>query len=322
MYIKLIFSKFRYKTMDSKKQFDPAEAAEALIAAHDGDMALLYIYTGLRGYDPDNAARELCRTKEQIENAREKLENAGLFSPRANVPGTGRAIKEVQKLPVYTADEITGREKGDPTFRDLISEAGQILGHQLSSSEMIKIYGIYDHLALSPDVIIFMMHYCKEEIDRKYKGSRSPFIRYLENEALEWYEEGIRDYDAAEKYVAEKRRKREKSEQYKKIFGISGRDYSPGEKKYAEAWAGMGFEDEAVSRAFDITVLNTGKLAWKYMDTILRNWHAKGLHTAAEIEAAEPSRKVTRPPQQGGSYTALSPREREQLKNRHRRQEE
>ena len=122
--------------------------------------------------------------------------------------------------------------------------------------------------------------------------------------------------------MAEKRRKREKSEQYKKIFGISGRDYSPGEKKYAEAWAGMGFEDEAVSRAFDITVLKTGKLAWKYMDTILRNWHAKGLHTAAEIEAAEPSRKVTRPPQQGGSYTALSPREREQLKNRHRRQEE
>ena len=41
MYIKLIFSKFRYKTMDSKKQFDPAEAAEALIAAHDGDRAQL-----------------------------------------------------------------------------------------------------------------------------------------------------------------------------------------------------------------------------------------------------------------------------------------
>ena len=27
--------------MDSKKQFDPAEAAEALIAAHDGDRAQL-----------------------------------------------------------------------------------------------------------------------------------------------------------------------------------------------------------------------------------------------------------------------------------------
>ena len=130
---------------------------------------------------------------------------------------------------------------------------------------MIKIYGIYDHLALSPDVIIFMMHYCKEEIDRKYKGSRSPFIRYLENEAFEWYEEGIRDYDAAEKYVAEKRRKREKSEQYKKIFGISGRDYSPGEKKYARPGQGWALRTRPWSRAFDITVLNTGKLAWKYM---------------------------------------------------------
>jgi DnaD/phage-associated family protein len=130
---------------------------------------------------------------------------------------------------------------------------------------------------------------------------------------------GSNDYNKEQVFYSDRT---EKSEQYKKIFGISGRDYSPSEKKYAEAWADMGFEDEAVSRAFDITVLNTGKLAWKYMDTILRNWHAKGLHTAAEIEAAEPSRKVTRPPQQGGSYTALTPQEREKLKNRHRRQEE
>jgi len=308
--------------MNNKKEFNPTEAAEALIAAHDGDMALLYIYTSLYCYDPDNAARELCRTKEQIENAREKLENAGLFSPSAKVSGNRRAIKEVQKLSGYTADEITGREKGDPTFRDLIAEAGQILGHQLSSSEMIKIYGIYDQLALSPDVIVFMMHYCKEEIDRKYKGSRSPFIRYLENEAFEWYEENITDYDAAEKYVAEKRRKREKTEQYKKVFGIIGREYSPSEKKYAEAWAEMEFEDAAVSRAFDITVFNTGKLAWKYMDTILRNWHAKGLHTLSEIEAAEPSKNAKRPQQQSGNYTALTPQERENLKNRHRRQED
>ena len=67
MYIKLIFSKFRYKTMDSKKQFDPAEAAEALIAAHDGDMALLYIYIGLRGYDrttpPESSAVQKNRSK-------------------------------------------------------------------------------------------------------------------------------------------------------------------------------------------------------------------------------------------------------------------
>ena len=146
------------------------------------------------------------------------------------------------------------------------------------------------------------------------------FIRYLENEAFEWYDAGIRDYDAAEKYVVDKRKKREKSEQYKALLGIYGRDYSASEKRYVESWISMGFEDTAISRAFDITVLNTNKLAWKYMDTILCNWHSKGLHTVSEIEAAEPSRKSVKPADQSVSYTALTPEERKRLINQHRRQ--
>ena len=44
--------------MDKKTDIPAMQAAETLIAAHDGDMALLYIYISLRGYDPDSAAIE------------------------------------------------------------------------------------------------------------------------------------------------------------------------------------------------------------------------------------------------------------------------
>ena len=42
----------------------PRSTADKLIAAHDGDVALLYIWLDLNGgFDADRAARELCRTE-------------------------------------------------------------------------------------------------------------------------------------------------------------------------------------------------------------------------------------------------------------------
>ena len=54
--------------------------ADALIAAHDGDVALLYIYLCRRGGDDmEQAARELCRTMGEISAAWEKLQRMGLL---------------------------------------------------------------------------------------------------------------------------------------------------------------------------------------------------------------------------------------------------
>ena len=49
--------------------------ADKLISAHDGDVALLYIYMARRGgHDLDAAARDLCRTMSEISAAAEKLQ--------------------------------------------------------------------------------------------------------------------------------------------------------------------------------------------------------------------------------------------------------
>jgi DNA replication protein DnaD len=46
----------------------------------------------------------------------------------------------------------------------------------------------------------------------------------------------------------------------------------------------MGFDSEAIYHAYDITVLKTGGLKWGYMNSILKSWHDKNLHTLKEIE--------------------------------------
>ena len=76
-------------------QLSPSDnsIADALIAAHDGDVALLYIYLRRRGGDDlERAARELCRTMGEIRAAREKLQRMGLLTE-----GTGCAAPPEQR---------------------------------------------------------------------------------------------------------------------------------------------------------------------------------------------------------------------------------
>ena len=65
---------------EDRKLSLPAQEADRLIAAHDGDVALLYIYR-LRTNctDDERTARELCMTLREVKEAGEKLDR--LFRP-------------------------------------------------------------------------------------------------------------------------------------------------------------------------------------------------------------------------------------------------
>ena len=48
---------------------------------------------------------------------------------------------------------------------------------------------------------------------------------------------------------------------------------------------------EALSLAYDRTVVNTGRLSWGYMDKILKSWDARGLYIPEDVEAGDPARR-------------------------------
>ena len=60
------------------------------------------------------------------------------------------------------------------------------------------------------------------------------------------------------------------------------------------------FGEEAVAIAYDRTVTSTGSLKWPYMNTILKNWHEKGLHSAQEIEEKDTRRPRAASAKSGG----------------------
>lgn len=278
-----------------------AEDADKLIAAGDGDSALLYIYLLRRGQVPD---AELCRDlgwePARLSAAAGRLRGCGLISGE---PGKERRAAPEEALPEYTSADMVRRSGEDPAFRSILAETEQLLGRTLSSADTRALFGVYDYLGLPVDVIMELLHHCAEQCRTKFGPGRVPTMRQIEKEAYVWANQEIMTIDRAEEYIAEKARRHDICEVLRLAFGIRDRQFSATERKYVEGWLAQGFTQEAIELAYDKTVTNTGQLKWAYMDRIMQSWHGKGLHTVKEIEAGDtPRRQPTRArrePEQG-----------------------
>ena len=263
-----------------------AADVDRLIAAHDGDVALLYLYilrTGSR--DTEDAARALCRTLGEMEAALEKLGRMGLLLEAPADQSPRQAVSApADELPDYTAADIVSRS--DKTFTAVVQEAQRVLGHALSTPDLKKLFGIYDYLALPAEVIMLLLHYCVANA-----GGRLPSMRFIEKEAFAWYNREIRTLEQAEAYIEARRQQREQSAEVARRLGIAGRELSAGEKRYIASWLELGYTPELIAIAYDRTVTSTGALKWGYMNKIIQSWHEKKLFTAEEIEEKDSRRR-------------------------------
>ncbi len=274
-----------------KNLISPA-AADRLIAAHDGDLALLYLFIQRTGsHDLENAAGELYRTLGQMQAAYEKLSRMGLVKngeicalPRQ--AAQERKLLPADELPEYTAEEIVHRTQVDSAFQAVKHELEGIYGQRLSTPELRKLYAIYDYYALPAEVLMVLMHYCAD-----ISEGRKPTIRFIEKQACFWANREILTLEQADEYISLSKQRREESGKVAAALGIVGRKLSPTEGKYIAAWLDMGFGLEAIELAFDRTITNTGSLKWSYMNRILESWKEKGLYDVAEIEEKDSRRR-------------------------------
>lgn len=275
--------------MNEEKKLLSADEADKLLACADGTAALLFLHILRRGeFSLSAAARELQRSEAETALAADKLRRLGLLE-RVQSPLQSR------ETPEYTAQDIVGRAAADTAFTDVVKEAEKALGRVLSSNDLRLLFGIYDHLGLPADVIMLLIHHCIEEYQERNGAGRLPAVRYIEKEGWHWAEREILTLDAAEEHIRREKEKRSEAERLKAMFQIRDRAFTASERRYIDEWLALGFSADALAVAYDRTVLNTGKLAWKYMDSIVRSWAERKLFTPAEIEAGDPRRAAAKP---------------------------
>ncbi|NLV87069.1 MAG: DnaD domain protein [Clostridiales bacterium] len=264
----------------------PLDDADRLLDLSDGTAALLYLYALRNGgsFSLKNAAIKLGRTENEIRSAAELLNKSGLFKSGGQDRSTPPPADE---LPEYTSKEIAARSEESGEFEAILKETERLMGHTLTGADMRLLFGIYDHLRLPAEVILMLINHCEEEAKRRFGPSGLPSMRSIEKEAYIWFNREILTLERAEEYLQQKRRRASDAEDIKAILQISGRNYSTTERKYVEGWLDMGFTPEAIAIAYDRTVVKTGSLVWKYMNSILLSWHEKGLYTAEQVEEGD-----------------------------------
>ena len=197
--------------------------------------------------------------------------------------------------PDYTAADIAREMEGPGAFPHLVRELERRLGKVLSTADLKMLYTMFDYLALPAEVILLLTTWCIEETERKYGPGRKPRMSQLKKEAFVWRRLGVDTPEAADAHVRALSALRGREAKLLPLLGISGRVPVEGERKYINAWIEMGFDDESIALAYEKTILKKGALNWAYMNSILRSWHQKGLHTREQVEAGDSAWPKDRP---------------------------
>ena len=265
----------------------PAEAADRLIASGSGDAALLYLYLLRKNgaASLEEAGNTLRWDGARLTTAWDVLSGKGLAPA---MPQAAPAQPLQEEPPEYTAEDIA-RELDDQNspFPALVGEVQRRLGKILSTADLKTLYTLYDFLALPAEVICLLVSWCVEEMERKYGSGRKPRMSQIRKEAFVWRRLGVDTAEAADSYIKRQGSLRTREGQVLALLGITGRPAVDGERKYIAAWTDMGFGDEVIRMAYERTVLKKQAMSWPYMNSILRSWHQKGLHTPAEIETGD-----------------------------------
>ena len=132
-------------------------------------------------------------------------------------------------------------------------------------------------------LILLLINHCAERYAKRYGEGRLPTMRFLEREAYVWVNRELMTLELAEAYIVAQKEREEGLAQVRRAMGLYGRALSSTEKRYIENWLEMGYSPESIELAYDRTVTNTGALKWKYMDSIIQSWYAKGLMCPDEI---------------------------------------
>jgi len=273
---------------------------DKLIRAGDGDAALLYLY--MRKTETQKTPAEIAAAMNKspgwVASAMAVLSRIGLIK-HDEEPGTGHQPQSgtasigvsrgldpmtdptADEPRRYTAAEIKEGIEANPDFSALLEEVKRTLG-MLSPDALERLFGIYDSLRMPPETIMLLITHCIAESSKKNRGGM-PTMRYIEQVAYAWARKGILTLDSAEEYLKAYEERKSAQGKIKAALKIRDRELSTTEKKYVDEWIEMGFGADAVEIAHDRTVLNTGKPAFGYMNSIIRSWHNKGLRTAKEI---------------------------------------
>ena len=224
--------------------------------------------------DPKDIAHALgLKNAQAAQKALDFWFGAGLLEPEQPVRGPA---PEPEKAAPLTAEELRLAAMHDPVVSMLATEAQNYLGKALGQKDVQRLVSLYVNESIQPEVILL----CAAHIASQGRHS----VGQLERELDRWAEAGVTGGQEAEQYLQllAQREKHEKAAAG--LLGVAPADLTMADKRCIRRWyEEYRYTDAMVEEA----VLHAGaNKDAKYVNGILKSWHAKGWRTPADARGA------------------------------------
>ena len=179
--------------------------------------------------------------------------------------------------------EIATRIEESPEIGHLFVEAQVKLGKTIGYDGQCTLLLLHDHYGLPAEVLFMLIEYCSSIGKTNYS--------YIEAVGKDW---GTREIDTLEK-AAEQITALKKANtiwrEFAKQAGISTPRPTTTQSSYLRKWSDeLKFSSEMIFLAYEEMANHTGKLNFRYIDSVLNTWYEAGIRTPAELEKYKSSK--------------------------------
>ena len=173
----------------------------------------------------------------------------------------------------YSSGDVAKLLENDTDMRHLFDEASTILGRILKHQDHETLIALKDYYGFSAMAIIAIISYCV----RLDKTS----ARYIEGVAKGLFDKNVTEFYDIEAEFARLDEIHSFENKIKQAFGLDIK-LTPRQKAYIEAWKDSGYSLGLITLACERCIDSTNKVAFQYIDKILRSWADKNITTVEE----------------------------------------
>lgn len=196
-----------------------------------------------------------------------------------------KKTKRTSQLPSYSSAETAAFLESNKRSAAIIDSCENIIGKIFTTAETNIVIGMLDHLCLSGDYILLLFAFAANS------GKKS--LRYIEKMALSFFDRGITEYSELEKALDDLAKSTDIAKTVRRLFGIGKRTLTEKEEKFIHNWSvKFGFGEDVITRAYEITVNNTGDASMDYANAVMENWYSANLTTLEQIDESIEKRKA------------------------------
>ena len=245
------------------------------VRKEDVEDALLYWVNadilsknGIEYYPSENTDTEVSETYDALAS--------GAAMPQTQTLDTPEARALLHSETHFPPKAIASSVNGDNAVKCLFDMYQNLAGRPPKHSEQQTLMILVEEIGLPCEVTMMLVEYCFN-IEKATPA-------YMKAVAMDWVENGINDISKAEERIRILRSRYTAEKRLQKKFGMTSA-FSTKQKQTIAEWTDMGISEELIEAAYDITLDNTGKLAFPYMDKILRKWAAEGITDPSQINS-------------------------------------